>query len=214
MGSSTTRVRWKTIPLVILLLVLASYLLVEGLGLIDFDSLLGSLQKSHRFAAAAVIFALLVADVLLPIPSTPLMIVAGTVLGAVGGITLSIVGSMGASAVAYGIGRFATPWLLRKVVSEDELDDMRQWGTRMGRWVFAVARGIPMLAETVGISAGISRVPFGLFLGYTFVGTVPICVVYGLAGSYAETIEQIVLIAALGFLAAVALTYALRRRLG
>jgi uncharacterized membrane protein YdjX (TVP38/TMEM64 family) len=213
MGSSTTGVRWKTIPLVILLLVLASYLLVEGLGLVDFDAVLQTLKGTHRLIAASVIFALLIADVLLPVPSTPLMILAGTVLGAIGGITLSIVGSMGATAVAYGIGRFATPWLLRRVVDEDELDAMREWGSRMGRWVFAVARGIPMMAETVGISAGISQVPFWLFFRYTFIGTVPICVVYGLAGSYADTVEQIVLIAAVGFLAAVAVSYALRRRL-
>lgn len=118
---------------------------------------------------------------------------------------------MVSSVGTYALGRLAHPWLRRRLVGPTELWEMRRWGNRYGAWLFALARGVPMMAETVGVSAGVARVPLGRFLAYTLLGTVPICLLYVVAGSYAETVEEILLIATVGFLVTLLLWYALRR---
>ncbi|MGI5504847.1 TVP38/TMEM64 family protein [Lentzea sp. CA-135723] len=209
--SYETGVRWKWIPAVVLGFVLLSWIVFEALDLIDFDGVVAWVRGIDPVWAAAAIFALLVVDVLLPVPSTPLIVLAGTALGLPFGLALAIVGSLGSSAAGYALGRFAGPWLVRRVVTIEELTEMRRWGRQFGPWFFGVARGIPMMAETVSVSAGVSRVSFRTFMAFTLVGTVPICAAYVFAGSQADTVEQIVMISAVGFLLTVGLFYLLRR---
>jgi uncharacterized membrane protein YdjX (TVP38/TMEM64 family) len=211
--SYETGVRWKLLPFVVLGFVLLSWIVFEAFGVIDFEGVVQRVRAVDPATTAAVILALLVVDVLLPIPSTPLIVLAGTVLGVPGGVALAIAGSMGSSAAAYALGRWARPVLVRRVVSLEEMSEMRRWWRTYGPWLFGVARGVPMLAETVGVSAGISHTPFRAFFWYTLLGTVPICVAYVVAGSRAETVEQIIMISAVGFLVMAAVGYVLRRRL-
>jgi uncharacterized membrane protein YdjX (TVP38/TMEM64 family) len=124
---------------------------------------------------------------------------------------LTIAGSMGCSAVSYGVGRFASPLVRRRIVDDDELREMEEWSDQFGRWIFVFSRGLPLMTETVGTSAGIAQVSFGRFLWYTLLGTVPVCLIYVVAGSYAETAQGILEIATLGFLIPVALWYVVRR---
>ncbi|GLZ29936.1 hypothetical protein Lesp02_21260 [Lentzea sp. NBRC 105346] len=208
-----TGVRWKVLPFVVLGIVLLSWIVFEAFGLIDFEGVVQQVRAVDPVTTAAVIFALLVVDVLLPVPSTPLIVLAGTALGVPAGVALAVAGSMGSSAAAYALGRFARPWLVRRVISLEEMRDMGRWWNTYGGWLYAVARGVPMMAETVGVSAGISHTPFSRFFWLTLLGTVPICVAYVVAGSYAETVEEIVMISAVGFLAMVGVGYMLRRRL-
>jgi uncharacterized membrane protein YdjX (TVP38/TMEM64 family) len=209
--SYETGVRWKWIPFVVLGFVLLSWIVFEALDLIDFEGVVTWVRGIDPVWAAVAIFALLVVDVLLPVPSTPLIVLAGTALGLPLGLALAVVGSLGSSAAGYALGRFAGPWLVRRVVTIDELTEMRRWGRQFGPWFFGVARGIPMMAETVSVSAGVSRVSFRTFILFTLAGTVPICAAYVLAGSQAETVEGIVMISAVGFLLTVGLFYLLRR---
>lgn len=205
------RVRWQVIPLAILVVVAVSFVVLEVFGLLSFGGSVEGLREADRTAAAGGIFALLVADGLLPVPSTALMVVAGTILGIPVGTVLVVAGSMVSSVAVYAIGRLANPWLRRRVIVPAEMEQMQRWADRFGPWLFVLARGVPMMAETVGASAGIARVPLGRFLGYTLLGTVPICLLYVVAGAYAETAEQIVMILVIGFLAALLLWYGLRK---
>jgi 3-dehydroquinate synthase len=206
-----SRVRWQTIPLAVLVVVLVSYVALEFSGVVSFTDTLDRLRESSPLVVAATIFALLVVDSVLPVPSTPLIALAGSVFGVAVGAALTIAGSMGCSAASYAVGRFASPLLRHRIVDDDELREMQQWGDRFGRWMFVLSRGLPLMTETVGTSAGIARVPFGRFLGYTLLGTAPVCLIYVVAGSYADTAKDILAIAALGFLVPVALWYAVRR---
>jgi len=205
---------WSRVPIMVLAVVAATWLLLEGTGLLRLETVLDELSGTDRLTATVVIFLLLVVDVLLPVPSTPLMVLAGTILGGPAGIALSAAACIVSSACAYALGRFARPGVLRGGVDRRDVEQMRRWGERFGLGVFALARAVPMLAETAGISAGISRVPFRRFIGATFLGTVPLCVLYGTAGSQVETVEQVAMLSAVGFLVAAGALWALRRRLG
>ncbi|GIH03817.1 hypothetical protein Rhe02_18840 [Rhizocola hellebori] len=205
------RVSWQTIPLAVLVVVLLSYVALEASGLVSFTDTVERLRESGRPTVVATIFGLLIIDAVLPVPSVPLMALAGSVLGPVTGSVLTIAGSMGCSAVSYAIGRFASPWLRRRIVGDEELQEMQQWADRFGRWMLILSRSLPLMTETVGTSAGIAQMPVGRFLGYTLLGTAPVCLILVVAGTYAETAKDILAIAALGALIPIVLGYAVRR---
>ncbi|SDM88384.1 membrane protein DedA, SNARE-associated domain [Lentzea albidocapillata subsp. violacea] len=211
--SYQTGVRWKSLPFVVFGFVMLSWIVFDASGVIDFDGVVQRMRAADPVTTAAVIFALLLVDVLLPVPSTPLFVLAGTALGVPGGAALVIAGAMASSAGAYVLGRWARPVLVRRVVSLEDMAEMHRWWRTYGPWLFGVARGVPMLVETVGVSAGISHTPFRSFFGYTLLGTAPICTAYVIAGTYAETVEQIVMISVVGFLVTAGVAYLLRRRL-
>jgi uncharacterized membrane protein YdjX (TVP38/TMEM64 family) len=205
------RVRWQTIPLVVFIVVLVSFVALEASGLVSFTDTVDRLRESSRLTVAITIFVLLVVDSVLPVPSVPLMALAGTIFGTVTGSLLTIAGSMGCSAACYAIGRFASPWLRRRFVGDDELQEMQQWADGFGRWILVLSRALPVMTETAGISAGIAQMPVGRFLWYTLLGTAPVCIVYAVAGSYAESAKDILAIAALGALIPIVLVYIVRR---
>jgi 3-dehydroquinate synthase len=205
------RIKWQTIPLVVLVVILASYVALEISGVVSFTDTVERLQESSRPTVAVTIFGLLVIDSVLPVPSVLLIALAGTVLGPVAGSLLTIAGSMSCSAVSYAIGRFASPWLRRRIVGDEELQEMQQWAERFGRWMLVLSRALPLMTETVGITAGIAQISFRRFLGYTLIGTAPVCLIYVVAGSYAETAKDIIAVAALGSLIPDLLVYAARR---
>lgn len=200
------------LPAGILGITLFIWLGSEYLGILEPGAVMERLNALDRPAAAAAIAGLLIADVLLPVPSTPLMVLAGAVLGGPAGILLSVAGSMGSSVCAYALGRLAGRRVTARLIGPDSLIEMARWADAYGPWAFAFSRCLPMMAETAGVVAGTARVPLRGFLGWTLAGTVPTCVVYGVAGARAETAEQVMLLLAAGFAAAVLLLGHLRRR--
>ena len=205
------RRRWQSIPMIIFCAILLSWLIFENLGLLDFAPLLENLTSTHQGAAALIICGMLAVDVLLPLPGTIIIPLAGTLFGVVGGTLVTVIGSMLASTLGYGLGRYGRRWLPRLGIDLTEVQSMDRWWQQYGFWLLIVARSLPMLAETVAISAGVSTYAPRQFFGYTLLGTLPICAVYVIAGSYAETAEELLMIAAFGFFAASGLVYLLRR---
>jgi uncharacterized membrane protein YdjX (TVP38/TMEM64 family) len=73
---------------------------------------------------------LLVADVVLPVPSSVVMLAHGAVFGVTVGTTVSTVGAVGAAVVAFWIGRRGGP-LLDRLVTAAERDRADRL---IGRW--------------------------------------------------------------------------------
>src|SRR5215218_3598030 len=69
-------------------------------------------------AAALAGVALLTADVVLPVPSSGVMLLNGLLFGVWVGAALSVVGSVGCAAVAFWMGRAGSPWVRRLVTPE------------------------------------------------------------------------------------------------
>ncbi|MFN2319643.1 MAG: VTT domain-containing protein [Dermatophilaceae bacterium] len=124
---------------------------------------------------------LLVVDAFVPVPSSVVMVALGATFGLVGGIALSVVGSVGGFAVAYAVGRRSRG----SVASAVRPDDVERGAGLVRRWgVLAIvaSRPIPLVAETVAISAG----AFGLrptpALAAALVGAVGPAAVFSYAG--------------------------------
>jgi uncharacterized membrane protein YdjX (TVP38/TMEM64 family) len=171
--------------LVLLALLLAAFLVVEWRGV-------GLLQDPSRLLAAGGLFAaalsvgLLIADVVLPVPSSVLMIGNGALFGVAAGTALSLAGSVGASALAFLIGR-RSERLIERLVSPAEKAHADALLCRWGALAVVVTRPIPLLAETTAILAGGSPLAWPRFLAASAAGTFPSCLLYALAGAHSRS---------------------------
>ena len=136
--------------------------------------------------AAAVGMGLLIADVLLPVPSSLVMIAHGALFGVGVGTALSLVGSLGAAAFGFSLGRRGGP-LLSRLVSEQEKVRADAMLAKWGALAIVVTRPIPLLAETTAILAGASPMGWGKLILASLAGSFPAALLYALTGATART---------------------------
>jgi len=142
------------------------------------------LADNGRHAALAVIGALL-ADILLPVPSSGVMTFAGDRFGLAMGTLISWVGLSLACALGYALGLVCGLPLLRRFSREDELTETTRWINRFGRWVLAGFRGLPVLAEASVLLAGVYRMPMTQFMPPVLLANFVIALVYTAIGRFA-----------------------------
>jgi len=171
--------------LLIMLAMMAFFLLlffaVESLGvplLVDPTPWL----RHGGVLAAALGVGLLIADVLLPVPSSLVMVAHGALFGVVTGTLLSLLGSMGAALFGFALGRRGDK-LLERLVSPGERARANQMLARWGSLAVVVTRPVPLLAETVAIMTGASPLGWGRMALASFVGSLPPALLYALTGA-------------------------------
>lgn len=121
---------------------------------------------------------LLVADILLPIPSSLVMIANGAVFGIAVGSMLSMSGRVAAFAAGYLVGSLG----LKRFVPANDATAKRVLSERA--WIgIALSRPIPVLSETIAIMAGATGLPFGRSLLAAFAGSIPESIVLAAAGA-------------------------------
>ncbi len=134
-------------------------------------------------AAAAVIVLVLAGDTVLPIPATLVMLGSGATLGPVTGSIVNMVGLAIGAALGYGLGHR---------LSRGGRDDAPE----QPLWTVAATRGLPLLSESVAISAGMLRSPFRRFSRAAALGSLGAGVVYSTAGWLATNHWSLILLAA------------------
>jgi uncharacterized membrane protein YdjX (TVP38/TMEM64 family) len=205
-GDSRMRRYWLVVT-GMLVLFTALFAVVEALDvplLTDPEPVL----QGAPLAAAAVGVGLLVLDVVLPVPSSLVMIAHGAAFGPLLGASLSLVGSLGAALLGFAVGRRGGP-LLQRVVPAGERRRADALLARWGMLAIVVTRPVPLLAETTVILAGASPLSWRRTALAALVGSVPAAVLYALAGSAAAGLANPVAVFALVLLLAGA-TWALR----
>jgi uncharacterized membrane protein YdjX (TVP38/TMEM64 family) len=166
---------------VVLAFFLILFLVVEALG-VPLLTDPAPWMKSGGVAAACVGVSLLIADVLLPVPSSLVMVAHGALFGVVGGTLLSLAGSTGAALFGFFIGRRGGRWLERAVTLEERARAdylLKRWGAL----AIIVTRPVPLLAETVAIMAGASSMKRGRVLLAALLGSLPPALLYALTGA-------------------------------
>jgi uncharacterized membrane protein YdjX (TVP38/TMEM64 family) len=136
-------------------------------------------------AAALASVGLLVADVVLPVPSSGVMLANGAIFGMVPGALLSLAGSVGAACFGWWLGRRgerAFGWL----ADESGRSRAARMLDRRGVVAIALSRPVPVLAETLSILAGATGMPLPRLLASALLGSVPPAIGYGLAGAAAS----------------------------
>jgi membrane protein DedA with SNARE-associated domain len=101
-------------------------------------------------------------------------------------------GAMGCvlgSIPAYYLGQYGGRPIIEKygryvLLSHKELDFADRLFNRWGQWVVLVGRLLPVVRTFIAFPAGVSRMPMGKFIVYTFVGSYPWCWALAWAGMW------------------------------
>jgi uncharacterized membrane protein YdjX (TVP38/TMEM64 family) len=160
---------------------LVVFLLVEALDirlLVDPTSWM----KHGGVWAATLGVGLLVADVLLPVPSSLVMVAHGALFGVVRGTLLSLLGSMGAAMFGFALGRHGGH-LWERFVTPEERARANSLLRRWGDLAVCLSRPVPLLAETVAIMAGTSAIGWRRMALSSFAGSLPPALLYALTGA-------------------------------
>src|SRR5690242_938416 len=143
---------------------------------------------------AGVVLLMGIESACIPLPSEIIMPFAGYLVytgrftlhgAALAGAVGCIVGSI----PAYYLGQYGGRPLIERygkyvLLSHRELDFADRLFTRHGQWVVLAARMLPIIRTFIAFPAGVSRMPMGKFIVYTFIGSYPWC--WGLAWAGAK----------------------------
>lgn len=140
------------------------------------------------------IIGLLMSDLVLPVPATPVMTAAGYIYGPVLGGLISATGSFCAGLLGYGLCRAFGQNIARRLAGERELEEHHTLFQRSGPWLVAASRWLPLLPEVVSCLAGLTRMPFRLFATALACGSLPLGFVYAGIGAAGQENPRLALV--------------------
>lgn len=118
--------------------------------------------------------ALLVSDLILPIPNTMVMAALGVLYGPFVGGLFSTLGNCLSGLLGYAAcRRFGRP-LARRLLSDEELAEAERLFARSGGWIVAGSRWLPILPEAIACMAGLARMPVRRFALALLCGSAPL----------------------------------------
>ncbi len=172
-------------------LVIGSKLLVEDVLGVPLEQMAIDWLDDAGLGSAGLIVALLAADVLLPIPSSLVMVLSGAAFGIVWGSLLSLTGSILGEWLGFELVRRFGRRVTRSVAGDDELAQVNRFFERHGAIAVLVTRPLPIVMETMSLAAGLSGMTRRVFLIASLVGTAPIVVVYAYAGAVSREVGSL-----------------------
>lgn len=127
---------------------------------------------------------LLTADIVLPLPSTPLMSALGIIYGTAGGGLISAAGSFLSGTIAWAACRkFGQRAAARLLGPGEQARAERIFAGAPGAWLVAVSRALPLLPEVIACLAGLTRMPARRFLPALACGCLPVGFLFAWIGA-------------------------------
>jgi len=185
--------RYTLIAAAIAVFIIISFVAVEEAGvplLTDPSYEIGQ----GGWLAAAVGGGLLLADILIPVPSSVVMIAHGAAFGLLWGSLLSLMAWTAGSMIGWWIGKKGGRWMDR-TVSSAEREKARVFIEKYGLVALVLSRMLPVLAETIVIMSGAMGMSGRKVFLACLLGSIPPAVIYALAGSMATSFSSGLLIA-------------------
>lgn len=144
--------------------------------------------------AWAIAIALLIGDLFLPIPASPVVATAGAVYGVFWGGVIGAVGSILAGLVAYALARLAGRKAARLLASEQEMADLQRFFDTWGIGGIIASRALPVMPEVLTFMAGLARMRLGRFMSALAIGAIPMGFSLAWAGSAVGTSSRLLLV--------------------
>lgn len=178
-------------------LVLVGFLLLGEARFFDPRQTLDLLDR-WRGWSVPIGLALMIADLLLPVPSSAIMnwygstwaawlgTAGGTVVGGLVGAAVCVASSLVIYCLCRWLGRRAAV----RLAGERDLERVRGFFERWGSLTVVASRPVPMLAEAVVCLAGMSRMPLGRFLLASTIGAIPFALVFAWLGAVGRETEE------------------------
>jgi len=192
--------RYLLVIVALIAFFLVLFFIVEALGIPLLSDPI-PWMKNDGVLAASLGVGLLIADVLLPVPSSLVMVAHGALFGVVVGTLLSLLGSVGAALFGFAIGRRGGKFLDRGV-TPTERSRAKYMLARWGPLAIIVTRPIPLLAEAVAIMSGASSLGWGTVALASIAGSLPPALLYALTGAAVASFQNTSLMFAVVLVAA------------
>jgi uncharacterized membrane protein YdjX (TVP38/TMEM64 family) len=176
--------RWLLLAVAVFALILVPFVLFEA-SITGLVADMVSAARGHVALVALIIIAILVADVLLPVPSSLVSGLAGATLGFWGGTLAIWIGMTGGCLLGYWLGRGAGHVAMRRVVGPAETERAREMLAGAGAVALVVTRAVPVLAEAMVLGAGAARMPLAPFLLLTGAANLAVALAYAAVGALA-----------------------------
>jgi len=169
---------------------IAGFAITVAFGLEDetrFRSWFEVTESRHGQAIAGIALVLLLAvDLVLPLPSSALMMLSGSLFGTALGTAIGFVGSAASATIGFAVcRRFGVPAFTR-FCGEAETTRLSTSLAKLSPWLVLLTRAAPMLAELAACLAGLAAWSFRRFLLCVALGTAPVAWVYAAAGANAR----------------------------
>jgi membrane protein DedA with SNARE-associated domain len=130
-----------------------------------------------------IVVAMAIESACIPLPSEIILPMAGWMVSreifTLWGATLAgTIGCVLGSAIAYWVGALGGRPLLERygryvLISQHDLEIADRWFARYGQSAIFFSRLLPVIRTFISLPAGIARMPFGLFVLYTALGSLP-----------------------------------------
>ena len=140
------------------------------------------LQGLGAWAWAAAI-GLLISDLFLPVPATPVMSALGFVYGVGLGGLIGAAGAFLSGTLAYVLCRSLGERAALRILGEKDLEKGRHLFSSAGGWIIALSRWLPILPEVTSCLAGLTRMPAGRFFASLACGCLPMAFAFAWIGA-------------------------------
>lgn len=159
------------------------------------------MHQISLFGYWGVIFLMAIESACIPLPSEVIMPFAGTLTTTMvingspqpASLNLILVGLAGAlgcligSIVAFGVGYWGGRTFIERygkfvLIRKHDLDNADRFFHKYGDSAIFISRLLPIIRTFISLPAGISRMKFGKFCLYTFLGSVPWCLALAWVG--------------------------------
>lgn len=141
-----------------------------------------------RVVVGGIISAALALDLVLPVPSSVVMMVSGGMLGFSTGATVSFAGAMVSALLGFSLCRVLGRRAFERLVGAKDTSRIQAFFETYGAWAIILSRSLPMLTEVISCLAGLSPMSARRFTVLTVAGTLPVCLVYAWVGAGAGTV--------------------------
>lgn len=149
---------------------------------------------------ALIIILLLISDILIPVPSSLLMIVSGILFGGFWGGIITLTGLMVGSILNFHLSRKFGQVRIRKWIGERDYKRFSSKMQKYGEVLVVLTRMVPIAMESVSSIAGVSKMKFKNFVLANMIGFLPIIFFYSYAGEiYRRDPGNIILVLVIGF---------------
>ncbi|TWC06593.1 MULTISPECIES: 3-dehydroquinate synthase [unclassified Pseudomonas] len=137
---------------------------------------------SQKLNLALLLIALLTLDVVLPVPSSMVALLAVAMLGSVGGYLVIFLGLCLGAGLGYALGAGYFRLLSGRLGLHQRQPG--QLGYRLGTLSLICLRGVPVLAETSVVAAGMQRYPLRAFVPVTVLANAGLALAYSAIGTF------------------------------
>lgn len=128
--------------------------------------------------------ALLLADIVIAMPTLTVTILSGFFLGSSLGALSAIIGMSLAGVAGYGLGkRYGDRVLMLLLKDEHKINEAKSAFQNNGLGMILLSRAIPILPEVTACLAGATNMSFSRFMFAWLLSTVPYCLIAAYSGS-------------------------------